>query len=72
VRINIRVVAGASLNKEEMMPDGSLKVWLRQRPHDGQANEALIEFLAERFDAARSRIRIIKGATSRNKVVEIL
>jgi uncharacterized protein YggU (UPF0235/DUF167 family) len=72
MRIQVRVITGASLNKEQKMEDGVVKVWLTQRPHDGQANEALVEFLAERFNVAKSRVKIVKGLSSINKIVEIL
>jgi uncharacterized protein YggU (UPF0235/DUF167 family) len=35
MKIQVRVQPGASLNKQQKMPDGSLKVWLTKRPHDG-------------------------------------
>ena len=54
------------------MPQGTLKVWLTANAHNGEANKALIEYLSESFDVAKSRIRIIKGLTSKNKIVEIL
>jgi uncharacterized protein YggU (UPF0235/DUF167 family) len=38
---------------------------------DGAANEALVDFLSERFAVPRRGVRIISGAQSRAKVVEI-
>ena len=72
MKIKVRVQPGASLNKDAEMPDGILKVWLRSRPHDNKANEALVEYLAQKFGVAKSRVNILKGATSRNKTMEIL
>jgi len=40
-------------------------------PVEGAANEAVIELLAERLDIARRNIRIVSGATSRHKRLEI-
>ncbi len=71
MKLSVRVQPGASANKQLKMPDGTLKVWLTARPHDNQANEALIEYLSESFNVAKSQIEIIKGLTSRNKIVEI-
>jgi len=53
------------------MADGTLKVWLSARAHDGEANDALIEFLSENFNVAKSRIKIVKGLKSKNKLIEI-
>jgi len=70
--IKVKVSPGASAQKDAQMPDGTLKIWLTARPHDNEANEALIEYLADKFDTAKSRVKIIKGLTVKNKIVEIL
>jgi uncharacterized protein (TIGR00251 family) len=51
--------------------DGVLKIRLAAPPVEGQANEELVRFLAELFDAPRRRIAIISGQTSKNKVVSV-
>jgi len=38
---------------------------------DGKANDECVRFFAELADVPRSRVRIVTGATSRTKVVEI-
>jgi uncharacterized protein YggU (UPF0235/DUF167 family) len=38
---------------------------------DGAANHALIELLADILDVAKRDVRIVAGATSRRKVVEV-
>ncbi len=53
------------------MADGTLKVKLTAPPVDGAANEALIELLAEYFDTSKQKIKIVRGMTSKNKIVEI-
>ena len=40
-------------------------------PEDGRANEAVIELLAEHFDVPKGSLRIVRGHTSRQKVIEI-
>jgi len=49
----------------------ALKIALTAAPVDGRANDACIEFLAERLDLPRSSITIISGQRSRNKVIRI-
>jgi uncharacterized protein (TIGR00251 family) len=51
--------------------DGALKIRLTAPPVDGAANEALIKFLAEALSISRSRVEIVAGQTSRQKVVRI-
>ena len=47
------------------------KVDLAAPPVDGKANEECIRLFAEVAGVPRSRVRIVKGETSRNKVVEV-
>jgi uncharacterized protein (TIGR00251 family) len=50
---------------------GVLKIGLGAPPQDGRANEELIGFLSDHMNVKRSAIKIIRGATSRNKTVLI-
>ena len=70
-KITIRVLTRASRNQVIPQPDGSFRVRLTAAPVDGKANEALIELLANHFDISKSNIKIVRGLTSKNKVVEI-
>ena len=47
------------------------KLDLAAPPVDGKANEECIRFLAELARVPRSRVRIVTGATSRMKLLEI-
>ncbi len=47
------------------------KVAVKEAPVAGQANEAIIRALAEYFATARSRIRLVSGQTSKQKIFEI-
>lgn len=72
-KLNIRVLPRSSKNEVVgQMADGTLKVKLTAPPVDGAANEALIELLAEYFDTSKSKIKIVRGLTNKNKVIEIL
>jgi len=73
MKINIKVIPRSSRNEVTgEMTDGTLKVKLTAPPVDGRANEALVELLAEHFDIAKSKIKIVRGLTSKNKMVEII
>ncbi|MBI4823178.1 MAG: DUF167 domain-containing protein [Nitrospirae bacterium] len=48
-----------------------LKVKVTAAPEGGRANDQLIEILSEAFDVKKSSIRIIKGISSRNKLIEV-
>ena len=38
---------------------------------EGKANKKLVEILSKHFSKPKSSIRIVKGLTSKNKVIEI-
>ena len=46
-------------------------VSVKERPVEGQANEAITKLLAEYFEVPRSQIRLISGATSKKKIFEL-
>jgi uncharacterized protein (TIGR00251 family) len=49
----------------------ALKVRLAAPPVDGAANEALVDFFSSLFAVGRRAVRILAGAHSRSKIVEI-
>jgi uncharacterized protein len=51
----------------EIGPLGELTVYVRERAVDGKANAAVISVLAEHLGVARSRVRLVSGATARTK-----
>ena len=67
---NIRVTPHAKQNKV-VESDGVLRVYTTVAPENGRANSAVIELLSEYFDVPKSRIKILKGLTGRDKVVAI-
>jgi uncharacterized protein len=49
----------------------ALKVQVHAPPVDGAANAALVELLADTLQLPRRAVRILRGATAREKLVEI-
>ena len=70
-RINLRVIPRARQKKITTDADGTLRVHITAAPVDGVANDAVIRALADYFDVPKSQIKIIRGETSRNKIVEL-
>ena len=68
--VNIRVIPRARQNKITVDPDGTVRVHTVAVPSDGQANDAVIKMLAEYYKIPKTSIRILRGQTSRNKVIE--
>jgi uncharacterized protein (TIGR00251 family) len=48
-----------------------LKARVSAAPHDGKANEALVELLARSLGVAKSKVKIVSGASARIKRVEV-
>ena len=71
VRFRVRLQPRASRNEIVGVLDGALRVRLHAPPVDGAANEALVVFLAERLAVPRRGVRIVTGATSRTKMIEV-
>lgn len=68
--LTVRVVPRSSKNVLEWEHE-TLKARLTAPPVDGAANAALILLLAERLSVSRRTISIVRGETSRQKIVEI-
>ena len=68
--VNIRVMPRARRNQITVDTDGTVRVHTTAAPADGAANEAVIKMLAEHFKVPKTSINIIRGSTSRNKVIE--
>lgn len=71
VRVGVHVQARASRSEIVGLHGAALKVRLQAPPVEGAANEALVILLAERLGVARRSVRVVAGATSRAKTVEI-
>lgn len=71
--VNVQVKPGSKKGPlVEAALSGELVVYLNERPHDGEANKALIKMLAEYFGVAKSCVAIKAGEKTRKKVIEII
>ena len=72
MRYSILVKPGSKQEGIVENADGSLIIRTHARAHDGEANTAIIKLLAKHFKTSKSQIKIIKGETSRHKIIEVL
>jgi uncharacterized protein (TIGR00251 family) len=49
----------------------AIVVRVTEPPVDGRANEALVRLIAKRARVAKSRVTIVRGARSRDKLVRV-
>ena len=61
----------SSNDRVERVDDNHFEIYVSAPAKEGKANLASIKLLAKHLDIAPSRIEIVKGHTSRNKVFEI-
>ena len=71
VRVAVHVQPRASRSEIIGQHGAALKVRLQAPPVDGAANEALVRLLAEALNVPGRSVRVVAGATSRSKTVEI-
>lgn len=69
--IEVKVEPRSSKKGIAGVMDNMVKVKLTAPPVEGEANEQLIEVLSELTGVRKSDIRIVRGLSSRRKVVEI-
>lgn len=68
--IAVRVAPGASRNAVTLA-EGGLKVQVTQIAEGGKATEAVWRLVASALGIAPSRLDLVRGATSRDKVFRI-
>lgn len=69
----IQVKVKPKSKKEEVKKVGedTYEVKVNAPPEGGKANERLLELLSKHFKVSKNSIKILKGHTSRNKLIEI-
>ena len=69
--IRLRVQPRSFRSRVEEFRYGVLRVRVTAPPEDGKANSAVIALLSEHLGIARQHLKIVRGAASRDKVVEV-
>lgn len=68
--IAVRVTPRASRNAV-LAEGGEIRVYVTVVPEDGKANAAVQKLLAKALGVAKSRLVLIRGATSRDKLFRL-
>jgi uncharacterized protein (TIGR00251 family) len=69
--IEVKVDPRSSRNEIAGVVDNTVKVKLTAPPVGGAANEMLVELLAKRFNIRKSDVLIMRGETSRRKLIKL-
>ena len=70
-KILVNLKPGSTQEKIIRVSEDEYTVFLRAKPHDGEANTALIKMLSKHFHVPKTTIKITRGSHSRNKILEI-
>jgi uncharacterized protein (TIGR00251 family) len=71
MKLTVKVKPNSKKNEVKRAEDGTLTVLVMDPPHEGRANEKLIELLSEYLEKPKRCISIVAGFKSKNKIVEI-
>jgi uncharacterized protein (TIGR00251 family) len=71
VRFAVRLTPRATADRIEGVVDGVLRARVGAPAVEGAANNALIRLIADTLGVARRDVRIVAGATSRQKLVVV-
>jgi uncharacterized protein (TIGR00251 family) len=69
--LSVKLQPRASANEIGEPLGDELRVKVTAPPVDSAANEALVRLLAEALDYPRNRIELVRGNTSRHKVLKL-
>lgn len=67
----IHIQPGAKRSAVAGLHGDALKIRIAAPPIDGRANAALEAFIAEALDIAKSKVSVVKGLQSREKLVAV-
>lgn len=71
VLLSLKLQPRASANEIGGPLGGELRVKVTAPPVDAAANEALIRLLADALDCPRGNVELVRGHTSRHKLVKL-
>ena len=71
MKLSIKVITNAKKEKIDCISENEYKVYLTCIPEKGKANKALLELLSDYFKISKSKIKIVSGEKSHNKIIEI-
>lgn len=71
VSVSLKVHPRAPKNEIGPAMGAQLKVKVTAPPVDAAANEAVVRLIAEALDCSRGAVTLLRGATSRSKVLRV-
>jgi uncharacterized protein (TIGR00251 family) len=70
-KIAVQISPGAAKNEINGMLNDVLRIKISAPPVKGKANKELIDYLSHLLGISKDRLYILKGSTSKNKLISI-
>jgi hypothetical protein len=71
VVLELKVIPGSKHPGFDIDSSGHIKCRLKNKPEGGKANEELIKMISKAIGISIGCFKILRGATSRNKLIKI-
>ena len=71
VLLSVKLQPRASVNAIAGAAGDALRIKVTAPPVDSAANQALVELLADVLDCAKGRVELVRGHTSRHKLIKL-
>ena len=69
--LRVKVTTKASKNAVTGIKNGELLVSVTAVPENGKANEAIVKLLSKMFKCAKTKLNLVSGEKSRNKLFHV-
>ena len=69
MKLFITAKPNARENRVEKRDESHFRVWVKAPPDEGKANAAVLETLARFLDIPKSRLALVSGRKSKQKVI---
>ncbi len=70
-RIKVKVKPRSSTNELKKISEDSFEARVTAVPEKGKANKKVIELIAEHFNTAKSKVKLISGESYREKIFAV-
>ena len=71
MEIHVKVKTNARKNEVIKIDENNFEVYTTITPENGKANKSIIELLSKFLKIGKTKINIIKGSKSKNKIITI-
>lgn len=71
MKIKILLKPGSKIQKIKQVSESEFHVWVKERPIEGKANQALLKLLSKHFKVPLAQVELKAGQKSKHKTVII-